>query len=405
MAADPTYPLYPVASILAATALCLVLFTSFVRQRWNFGIASLCFWLFWENLLGGVNAVIWSDNFDIKLRVYCDIYSRLELIAYVVKPMSTLIIIRRLYLIASNESVDLPSKAARRWDTAIEWTLGLAIPLLVAGPLYYIVEGYRFQVLEGFGCTNAQSDTVLTILFIQIWGVLPPLLSIIFYYPRVARFFYRQTRLGSERSIFTSDSSDSTVSRTSYLRILTLASVDVLFTLPIGIVSLVLFILPELAGGPIPFYYGWVTTHADFAPEGFSYAEVRDTVTVALAQTYFTYWVPPILAFVIFGLFGLTTEARASYRRTICVGCEWFGCTIPQRSVRTRSVLSTIRFGTQTQEVTLNATLDAHPNTIAYKLNSSRQDDDSKTRSIACGDASVVEKAEERCHKSGIIAV
>ena len=73
MAADPTYPLYPVACILAATLLFLVLLTSFVRQSWNFGIASLCFWLFCENLLGGVNAIIWADNFDVKHYVYCDI--------------------------------------------------------------------------------------------------------------------------------------------------------------------------------------------------------------------------------------------------------------------------------------------------------------------------------------------
>lgn len=73
VAADPTYPLYPVASILASAMLSLVLFTSLVRQSWNLGVAFLCFWLFWENLLGAVGAIIWSDNADIKLYVFCDI--------------------------------------------------------------------------------------------------------------------------------------------------------------------------------------------------------------------------------------------------------------------------------------------------------------------------------------------
>ena len=49
-AVDPTYPLYPIASFLASSMLLLVLLTSFVRQRWNFGVALLCFWLFFENL-------------------------------------------------------------------------------------------------------------------------------------------------------------------------------------------------------------------------------------------------------------------------------------------------------------------------------------------------------------------
>ena len=70
---DPTYPLYPTVSIVSATLLLLVLLTSFIRQSWNLGIAFLCFWLFWENLANGVNAVIWADNADIKLYVYCDI--------------------------------------------------------------------------------------------------------------------------------------------------------------------------------------------------------------------------------------------------------------------------------------------------------------------------------------------
>ena len=72
-AADPTYPLYPIACILSAIMLLLVLLTSFVRRSWNLGVAFLCFWLFLENLTGGINAVLWSDNIDIKLYVYCDI--------------------------------------------------------------------------------------------------------------------------------------------------------------------------------------------------------------------------------------------------------------------------------------------------------------------------------------------
>ena len=79
-ATDPTYPLYPVASFLAAALLLLVLLTGLARQSWNLGVTFLCFWLFFENLTNGINAIIWSDNTDIKLYVYCDIsekgYSR-----------------------------------------------------------------------------------------------------------------------------------------------------------------------------------------------------------------------------------------------------------------------------------------------------------------------------------------
>lgn len=110
--------------------LLLVLLTSFVRQSWNLGVAFLCFWLCLESLAGGVNAIIWSHDAEIKLYAYCDIgqyvygvcvcypiylppaqVSTLGLLCFVVKPMATLIIVRRLYLIASLRSVDGPSTA------------------------------------------------------------------------------------------------------------------------------------------------------------------------------------------------------------------------------------------------------------------------------------------------------
>lgn len=79
--------------------------------------------------------------------------SHLQYITYVVKPMSTLIVTRRLYLIAHLQSVELPSAAEvcnltasfelarseafdqRRRNLAIEWTLGLIVPLIMAGPI------------------------------------------------------------------------------------------------------------------------------------------------------------------------------------------------------------------------------------------------------------------------------
>jgi hypothetical protein len=73
MAVDPTYPLYPVFCIIGAALMLLVFMTNSIRQSWNLGVTFLCFWLFWDVLFEGINAVIWSDNAEIKLYVYCDI--------------------------------------------------------------------------------------------------------------------------------------------------------------------------------------------------------------------------------------------------------------------------------------------------------------------------------------------
>jgi hypothetical protein len=126
MVADPTYPLYPILCIICAALMLVVLMMSLVRQSWNIGVTFLCFWLFWELLTSGINAVIWSDNAEIKLYVYCDIggpgfpdsthlasanwrvhsVSHLQFFTSIVKPACTLIITRRLYKIASMRSLE-----------------------------------------------------------------------------------------------------------------------------------------------------------------------------------------------------------------------------------------------------------------------------------------------------------
>ena len=66
MAADPTYPLYPIACTLAASLLLALLLARLEQRSWNLGVTFLCFWLFCENMLLGAEAIVWSDSADIK---------------------------------------------------------------------------------------------------------------------------------------------------------------------------------------------------------------------------------------------------------------------------------------------------------------------------------------------------
>ncbi|VDB91487.1 unnamed protein product [Peniophora sp. CBMAI 1063] len=348
---DPTYPLLPTAKFISASMLLLVLLSSFTRQAWNLGVAFLCFWLFIESLMDGANLIIWSDNADVKHYVYCDIVSHVQVITYVVKPMSTLIITRRLYLIAKLQSVYLPSRAAKRRDLAIEWTLGLIIPLLVAGPIYYVHQGFRFRVDGGFGCANAPQTSALELLTLESWVILPPLISITFYFPKVAWVFYRQ-----RRDIHDYLNTNNSVSRGNYFRVLALAGFDLILTLPIGIVTIVLRVIGIEVQTTLPFYWGWSFLHQNWEPPSYPYPTLRANGTASLAQYYFAYWTSPLLAFAIFGLFGLNEEARASYWRICCIigrklgwkptpSADRDGRTIPDEiefSVRPQADLSSI---------------------------------------------------------------
>ncbi|VDB95846.1 unnamed protein product [Peniophora sp. CBMAI 1063] len=292
--------------------LLLVLLTSVIRQRWNLGVAFLCIWLLLQNVTAAASTIIWADNADVKFYAYCDIASRIQIITYIVQPMATLLITRRLYVIASLQSVEIPS-TWKRPDAVIEWTLGLFIPLLVAGPIYYVNQAYRFVVYEGYGCVNAPAFSILETLIQESWSILPPLVSVIFYYPRVVQTYYRQRR--DINSILQSDRSSL---RTNYLRILILASIDLVLTLPIAIMRITLDVVTALSSlESFPFYSGWTQLHANWEPVSFSYAEQQTFGTASLVQLCFGDWTSPILSFAIFGLFGVTSEARCSYWRII----------------------------------------------------------------------------------------
>ncbi|VDC02199.1 unnamed protein product [Peniophora sp. CBMAI 1063] len=358
-AADPTYPLYPFACVLGATVLLFVLLTSFVRQSWNLGVAFLCFWLFWENVTLAINAVAWADNGDIKMHVYCDIVTHVQLLTSIVKPMATLIITRRLYLITSLSSVEPPTNAGKRGDLAAEWILGLGIPVLVAGPLYYVVQWFRFEVIEGFGCTNSIDGSILSILLMQPWAVIPPLVSVTFYYPHIVRVFYRHSR-----DINDFCQSDDSVARTNYMRILALASIDVLFTLPIGAVTIVLSVKDALSFGPVPFYYGWAFDHSDWQPESISYARLVSEGTADTAAFYFNQWSSPVLAFAIFALFGVTSEARASYWQLIGTIGRRFGWNPTPRTRKALPSLGDMEFGERPTRSAVSLSLESNPSFI-----------------------------------------
>ncbi|VDB87361.1 unnamed protein product [Peniophora sp. CBMAI 1063] len=349
-AVDPSYPLYPIASLVSAALLLLVLLTSFIRQSWNLGVAFLCFWLFLQNLTSGISAILWSNNADVKHYIYCDIVSHLDVICSIVKPMSTFIITRRLYLITDLRSVELPSPAARRWNMICEWTMGLIVPLVFAGPIYYIVQAARFGVYEGFKCSSALSDSVLTLLLFELWSIVLPLVSLVTYYPRVALVFYSQGKLANRFL-----RSNGSISRLNYFRILALASIDILVTLPLGITTLVLAVL-VFREFDVPFYLGWDFVHSDFEPFSLTYARMKAAGAGSLAQRYCQVWTSPILAFVTFGLFGLTSEACAMYGQPFKALGARLGWGSPSRS-DVSGTIGSMKFGTNPGESTEDSEL------------------------------------------------
>ena len=137
---------------------------------------------------------------------------------------------------------------------------------------------------------------------------------------KIVKFLYHQIRDAKELRA----ESNTALSRADYFRIFALASIDIVLTLPINISTLALSLSLALDVGPIPFYPGWTFSHSSWAPISTSYTELQSD-TPDLVLFYFTGWISPVLGFVIFGLFGLTAEARALYWSFLRTGVTRLG--------------------------------------------------------------------------------
>ncbi|KAJ7587532.1 pheromone A receptor-domain-containing protein [Mycena floridula] len=315
MAVDPTYPLYPILCIVSAFFMFLILSHSFIRQNWNLAVTLLCVGLFLDNLTHGINAVAWRDNADIRVPVYCDIVSRLQFFMNFLPSITSLLITRKLYIISTANNVELPSRKQKLIDLGIEWGWGLGYPLFMTVVVYTLCQDSRFIVLQGFGCASSTSDSWFSVVVISILPVIPPLISIIFYCPMIIRNVYVQ-RQNTNDFVTTNGS----ISRTSYMRILALGCLDIVITLPISLINLVSFFVTLEGTRSLPAYIGWQANHADFAPFGVDYSDLTDTPWDTFT-TYFDYGQYAVLAFAIFALFGLTSGARSAYwSRVILLG-------------------------------------------------------------------------------------
>ncbi|KAI0317102.1 pheromone A receptor-domain-containing protein, partial [Amylostereum chailletii] len=192
----------------------------------------------------------------------------------------------------------------------------------------YVVQVSRFQIIEETGCSRAISMSGLTIILIYMWPVILPLVSAIFYCPRIVWKFYRHSR-----DVDAFLRRNGSVDRTRYFRLLAVGCLDILFTLPSGALILLGYVGQEFKFQNHKFYRGWHDTHHDhWAPISVPAAQWRsyfwDRLEILLQE-----WVYLVLSILIFTIFGLTVESRTTYRRWFWTAAGLLGFKSPVRKV------------------------------------------------------------------------
>ena len=97
--------------------------------------------------------------------------------------------------------------------------------------------------------------------------------------------------------------------RSRYVRLLTLGCVDIMLSLPVGIIS---FVLAVGVGPSFPFWPGWAEIHEQWEPlQTPSYIWQADPWF--RFRIYWNSWVNVFFGVAIFALFGLNHESRKVY--------------------------------------------------------------------------------------------
>ncbi|KIJ08360.1 hypothetical protein PAXINDRAFT_182292 [Paxillus involutus ATCC 200175] len=295
---DP-YPLFPVFAFLGFVLALVPL--PWHLQAWNSGTCAYMLWVSLSCLVQFVNSVVWHGNVNNPAPVWCDISTKFLIGASVGIPASGLCITRRLYKISRVSTVSVTRQDKRR-AVLIDLCICVGIPVLVM-VLHYIVQGHRFDILEDVGCYPSIYNTLPAYFCVFMWPVLLGCVSFVYSALTLVAFYKRRLQFNELMS------SQSCLSTSRYLRLMLLASLDMLCTIPVGIYSMYI----ANVGVPLEPYISWANVHW-----GFSYVGLIPSIEWASDPPFrtsveLTRYLFPASSFLFFALFGFAGEARKNY--------------------------------------------------------------------------------------------
>ncbi|KAF8136054.1 pheromone A receptor-domain-containing protein [Mycena galopus ATCC 62051] len=237
-------------------------------EAWNTGTCLYMIWTALANLILFINSIIWNGNVLDSAPVWCDIATHFQ--------AGFNLAIPRARCIASVRTVTKTRAEKRRaiWE---DLAIGLGLPLLQI-PLQYIVQGHRYNIFEDIGCLGETDET-----------------------PVAVRASFKT---------LLSASHNANLSLNRYLRLMLLASTDLIFTIPLGV--FVLYVAAVING--ITPWVSWDNTHSNFSrvvqvPGVFWRANVWDVASVEGLR-----WMTVGAGLLFFAFFGFADEAVKNYR-------------------------------------------------------------------------------------------
>lgn len=271
-------------------------------EAWNTGTCLYMAWTGVACLNQFINSIVWHHNAINWAPVWCDISARIIIGSSVAIPAASLCINRRLYKIATIKSVMI-TKAEKRRGVMIDLAIGVGIPVLDM-ILQYIVQGHRFNILEDVGCYPATYNTPPAYALVFCWPLAIGVVSFVYCSLTIRQFWKRRRQFNDVLS------SSRNLNQSRYFRLMALAGIELLGTIPLASYSIYL----NVTTNQIQEWKGWADTHSNFSrvqqiPAVLWRLNRQEMISVELSR-----WLLVLCAFIFFFFFGFADEARKHYR-------------------------------------------------------------------------------------------
>ena len=185
----------------------------------------------------------------------------------------------------------------------------------------WVYEGHRFDLMEGVGCIEAYPNTWLALILYYLWPIAIGLVSATYCVLTLTAFFKRRRRF----SELMASNADITFNR--YFRLMGLASLEFLFTLPLTIYN----ITENYKLAPYK-WRGMANLHSRFGRVDQYSAVIWRADPQLVSVINFRLWMPVACAFVFFLFFGLAEEARKHYKMAMTSVAKKIGISTMERS-------------------------------------------------------------------------
>ncbi|KAJ1301902.1 hypothetical protein OPQ81_000742 [Rhizoctonia solani] len=296
------YPALPICNGLAIILALLPI--SWHWQAKNTGTLLYIGWSVLANLNLMINTIIWRGTWEDLAPTWCTISAKIIIGQSVGLVAASLCINRKLYKIATIQSVSITAKSKRR-NMIADLFLGIVCPIIAMG-LHYIVQPTKYNIIENIGCWPTTQSTLLSVPMVYAWPILISCVSFIYCALSIRGFLKARRQFNQVLS-----NSGSGINMSRYFRLMALAGEEMLFSIPFSV-----FLLRQNLSYSRQWpWISWADTHVEFGVKIYPYPWILITANPdSFKAVMVSLWVVPLGGFCFFIWFGLGGEAFAAYK-------------------------------------------------------------------------------------------